>query len=624
MLIIGITQTENIPLLVYFCVYQYTILVKDKAFIQLQLAAARGFKHAHYQHTVDYSNKLKNLILSNEDSVTALLKRFNKRESEEEFKQRKEITKLITGETINRIDTTFVKAAKTDGIVTSFALGTKSVDKPAEYTDNLIGRKSINDYIHDNLKRVRRRDPNAFLAIEFGPFDANKEKPTPYPVIYTSKEVCDFHFNNEDLEFFIVEKNGVFVAYFKGGSFSMVEVEDKAGAISLSNEELLSYERFALAFGGAPSNNSFLKVIIGGKAYIITEFSLGNEDFHKRTIQGMRVGYVPDEATDGATCVTHFHSALPRIERILIANSESDLTIALHVFAQKIVQVEPCKGYHSPNGGHIECSGGLELGTNEACKNCNGSGHEPLNKSAQDVIAISTERRGDSMLNLDNIIRYVKPDLETAKFLEEFIESQTEAALRAVFLGNAFSTQTAKQTATFVQVNQDGVYDAVTPYCQKTSEIYEFIAETRAVIRHDQDLKVTHDYPMDLQLESMNDLVEQYKNSEGAPVEVRKRLRDEIVKRSLNNEPIGMQKALVMILHEPFAEKTESERSSIVNSGLVPKKKQVLWANYNDIMTKLIEDTTKNFMQLSYEEREKLIAIEVDTIMDDLNQTIPF
>lgn len=582
--------------------------MKEKAFQSIIEAFTKGRKHEHYDHAKKYAEKLKELTISDGEAAKALLSKLTTRETEEELNQRKNLTKLISGSIINKIEVPFAKADRTEGISLSFQIESDIKDAFPELTDSFDGRKSISDYLFDTVRRYRRIDPNAFLAIEIPKYDSNKEKPKPFPVIYKSSEVVDFHYNNEVLDFLVTTRGNRFMAYFKGGSFLLEPTETKGSVL----QEEYSYETYA----GSLKDGIILS--LNSKDFFIQEFDNGSKG---ELIQAERIGYVPDERTDGNTCVTHWHPALSRIERTIIANSESDLTHALHVFAQKLIMTEPCKGYHNGDT-HMNCSGGFTQGTEQVCKNCGGSGQQPMHKSSQDVIYVKMGKDSQDTPDIDKIVKYIRPDLETAKYLEEFLDKQSQECLRDVFAGNSFSTASAEQTATFVQVNYESIYDAVTPYCKKTSELFEFCAELRASIEMDKKIKVDHQYPKDLEIETMAELVSQYKNSEGAPSEVRRRIRERIIRRSLNNQPMASQRALVKMMHEPFADKTESEKASIIASNLVPTEKKVLYANYDDIMNYLIEQSS-SFVLMTFAKRQELIDAEVNRIMKNLNQSIP-
>lgn len=582
--------------------------MKENAFKSIIEAFTKGRKHEHYDHAKKYAEKLKELTISDDKAAKALLSQLTTRETNEELEQRKKLTKLICGSIINKIEVPFAKADRTEGITLSFQTEKETMDSYPELTDSFDGRKSISEYLFETVRRYRRIDPNAFLAIEWNSFDSNKEKPKVFPVIYKCSEVLDFKFDNEILEYLVVQRGGRYIAYFKGGSFLLQELES-GGSILPEDYKYEDYEGL-LSEGVKFSFNS--------KAFVITEFNNNSEG---KLIQAERIGYIPDERTDGATCVTHWHPALSRIERTIIANSESDLTHALHVFAQKLIMTEPCKGYNDGSV-HMNCSGGFAQGTNHTCKNCGGTGQQPMHKSSQDVIYVKLGKDSTDTPDIDKIVRYIRPDLETAKYLEEFLDKQSQECLRDVFAGNSFSTPSAEQTATFVQVNYESIYDAVTPYCKKTSHLFEFCAETRAWVEMDKKINVDHQYPKDLEIETMAELVSQYKNSEGAPSEVRRRIRERIIRRSLNNQPLASQRAIVKMMHEPFADKTESEKASIIASNLVPIEKKILYANYDDIMNYLIEQSS-SFVQMTYAKRQELIDAEVNKIKLGLNPTMP-
>lgn len=601
---------------------------KSAIFRYAQLAATQGRKHEHHKRTVDYANKLRALVTGDEDAADLLLRQFVRRESDAEFAQRKALTRLITPEICNRIEVPFGKGSRADGVTITASRGAETFDVQASLLDRFYGKKSVRRYLDEIVRPVRRTDPNAFLVLEFADFDSNTEKPRPYPVIFSGENCLDYQFNQDDIVYLTVKDGERFITYFKGGSF-LIEIRESATPAFTESADrgFTPYERVVDDL----SNGVTVKV--GDKFLYLREYDNGTainpeDQIGTGRIQAARIGYLYDEKTGGKTCVSHIHPAINRIERAIAANSESDLSHALHAFPQKIMQARPCPGYNDidehGNSFHVNCQSGYELGTNKSCRSCGGSGIQPVHSSAQDVIMVEVGR-GDANPDLDNVVKYAAVDIETPKYLEEFIARQAEECMKAVFAGNHFSTLTGAATATEVRVDYESVYDAIYPYNQHTEELFEFCVETRAAIQEDiRDLQVEMRFPKDLGIQSMTELLNDYKTAadSGAPMELVSSIRKRIIHKRYSDQPLAMLDAEIAMSHEPFAGKSTEAIQYIVSNNLTPKSEQVKWANYELILAR-VKKKAPNFIQMTADKREEMINTEVKLLMEEISPEMP-
>jgi hypothetical protein len=300
------------------------------------------------------------------------------------------------------------------------------------------------------------------------------------------------------------------------------------------------------------------------------------------------------------------------------------ISLAMHVFAQKIVQVEDCKGWHSiEENMHYNCNGGTLQGTNRECPNCKGSGLEPIAKNSMDIIKVKLGEGGQDDHNLDNIVRYIRTDIETPKFLAEYLDKLEEQCIRDVFHANSFSKRSVEKTATESGIDQENLYDAILPYVRNFEELFKFCMNTGLRLRDIQQSKFSIRFPDDFEIKTLGELIEDYKNSDGLPVAVRKSIRTRISRKLAASSKHADKLEAVRILHEPFVDKSSDDIKYIVGQNLTTIEKRILWANYDDILSSMESTFGEAWVNMNFELRQSYIDKSVEAMKAKLTPEIP-
>ena len=89
----------------------------------------------------------------------------------------------------------------------------------------------------------------------------------------------------------------------------------------------------------------------------------------------------------------------------------------------------------------------------------------------------------DEMIPLNDILVYKAPPIELVEFQNKYVKELKQEAHLAVYNSNMFITpdiQSAK-TATEVDSNMEGIYDALEPFTEKYSKIWRLVVYTCGV-----------------------------------------------------------------------------------------------------------------------------------------------
>ena len=180
-----------------------------KELLLQSVAVVKGKRHENYKRTVEYAEKCKTLVTA--EDIEPLLERFTKRESEEDFEQRVALTKLTTNAVLSRIQKPFNKALRNDEVMIEY----KEVSEKKDIFNNFFDSQSIADWLKENYVTQLFTDPNAWLLIDFKPFDSNTETADPYPLIIKSEDALDFGYDFKGLHYLTASVDDKICTYGK-------------------------------------------------------------------------------------------------------------------------------------------------------------------------------------------------------------------------------------------------------------------------------------------------------------------------------------------------------------------------------------------------------------------------
>ena len=292
---------------------------KIDGLVLLKSIVAEEKTHEDYKRVTDLAKKYYKLVTG--DKIEELLARIITRESEDEFKQRTDITKSVCPAILNSTKLPFQKATRNKNRVRKIEYEENSDTKKKEleeFIGKYWGDKSLEKFLEYAFVDYNYTDPNAFLITEFSAFDNLKEKAQPYPFIATSEEAIMFEYLNEILDYLVVKLP---ITYLDKGSpqpgfkFTMYLGMDTIELVQVSEDQK-----------AAPGI-----IEIEKKYYLLTYFEPKNEK-----VPAIRFGFNRDTETKGRTFVSIFHPVMAYLEKTLKIDSELDLSTAMVCIPSKI------------------------------------------------------------------------------------------------------------------------------------------------------------------------------------------------------------------------------------------------------------------------------------------------
>ena len=565
--------------------------------MRLSKVAEGKTKHPLYERTCDLAREYRAFVTG--DGLDTYLRQFVRRESTELFLQRVKITQHVAMSVLSGITSTFRKgnrAARTRVLEYSGGDG----DMKKAILEKILGlftsEMGVDDWVNTRVLELNETDPNAWIVLEWEPFDYRTQNAAPYPFEVSSADCYDYKRDQRgELIYLIARAPGALggdrlTLYMKERSVSLDEVKVKGTQ--------------------APPPGA---VKIGTKYWLPTEHPPHNLGY----IPAFRVGYKRDAVTNGRSYVAPFSEAMPILHKQLKANSELDLTVSLHAHPLVVRVGEPCDA-QGCYGGKVYGEGGEHV-----CGTCQGTGYKKRPTTTQEEIVVTPAKTGD-LPDIERTILYKTPPVEFLQWMDGYVERLTEQAKRAVFNAEIFTQTQVAKTATGENLDMDAVYDTIYPYMLKVAQVWNFVVKGVADIT-DKSVGLTANMLIrrDGRLKGFDALLEDWRkaNETGAGPLVKQRIEADIANAMFADEPEKYQRWQTRERYNPFSGQSEGQVMYLLASDLVPKDQKVLYSNLGYIFDN-VEKERPDFYALARKDQDALVNAVLSDIVAGLDNGV--
>lgn len=580
--------------------------------------------------------------------IEGKLKQFNMRETDEAFKQRKQLSQMITPDLVNAVRKPLEKVPRTPANI-SIVWKEKDIKESNEKKKELLesgmnfwGDKSYEKYIAKRLPELDTTDPNTFVIIEssgaYNPKDPLSEKLKPYPFEANSFEAINYEYINNVLQWLIVLNHQMMVDnkgnLVQGDIFYLYLTNENVKATQIHADVVEDYinantgvtifvstEKEIPDFSAIKTKTEYLYQIgedrSKAKFFIIRAYS------HKMgKVPAKRVGTITDTSTRNRTCVPVIHPAQAYFEKSIKSMSEFDLTNCLHVFPRLIQYADACEGYRTKET-VIGCSKGITPeGT--TCKACNGSGFKG-HTSAQDVLQVRMPRELSEIVSLEHILVYKSPPIDLLKFQQEFaFDKLRNSTYNAVYNDTHIQASSSVKTATEVDRNMDDVYDTLQSFGDNYSDFYVWGYGCIASIRDmGENIVIHHNFPSDFKFQSLGSLLDELAqaNKSEAESHVKYAINKKILQKIYIDQPKQILKLETQSKYNPFPGMEKDEISLIITSGLTTRFNCILYSNFGNIFSKIESEANRRNIDF-YEMAETMQITLIQACVNDIIRQI--
>jgi len=584
--------------------------------------------HKYYKEVVEHSNFCRQILTG--DDQEKLLIRYNK--DGEELEQAVNLTNSRTQFASGQVYTVFEEVERSDDTVTPFRFDKEGdqAEKKIKEINSLLEKFKGTDaksWTYEAVHRLNFYDPNAFIFINFTPYNYQIEKTDfIYPVEISSEEAVMFEYSNGILIYLVFymeteiedeEKNTRKEITKIGRNFYLVAKDVLIEFLELPDVKApeikpgYEYIELEVVTSGDP--------IIPGKKKKKYQWQI--HQTNSGEIPAVRVGYIKNPVHFNETCSFVMHRAEKLFYDLIWTKSEYDLAKALHWFYQKFVYAPACEHKDADYG---PCQGG-HFANGEECPVCEGSGML-IHETVQDVITLKLPRNAADIVPLSNMVHYETIDISIGKHLQEDFKGIEQDIFKAVFTSQVFDQSEIAVTATEKNLDLRAVKNALIKFADHVSKVYMFIIRMAAHYTDNSDgIIVNHKHSKDFKLETLDDKIKTRKAlvDAGAPYQAIRSNDRAIIEMQFEDDPQYIAILDAREKFRPYREKTKEERMFILVRSKETDPNLILWKHFEQIMTEIAyedKERSKPWHLLSYPEQKAIVDQKVQAIKDQVQK----
>ena len=573
--------------------------------LQVTIDSILGARHPHYERTTKVSVWSSSMITGTgqKEAVT----RYRILENEELQKQRERLYNSLTKYILTRPRKYWQKIGKTPG--QNLILESDSPEKLAELEkqfEKFSDNKSLMDWIVSKLEQLGVTDPNAWVIfdrVDTRGTDGQIIKTHIFPWIVRSVNVVNYYHFRGVLQWLTVRE------------IRMVRVDTGGGRV----EKLLE-DYYTFYPGGITKMRQILKdselkpgetletIEQEGKEDLL--FALSEIPNGTTEVPAICAGAYPDDQTAQETFVSWFDPAEQVLEDVIRDKSISDVVRIVHAFRKRWEYVKPCEASDEKMGPCVKgYYGGMYGMETHRCKSCGGHGRA-LFTSEQQVNQLAMPKEG-TLLELQKLAFEEPVDISLPQFYEDMVDKDVERVMKAVMSSGIIEQATGSGTATEQNYSYETLYDTLSPFEHKVSLTLELAYRVGAQYM-EFDIKVDHRFPKDKRMKPLTELfaeLQQAKNA-GAGHDAQRVIFENIIYKLNEDNPEEVAWMLARYDWQPWADKTDEQKTVIITSRAANDPERVLYENFLAIFRE-IEVEQPEFAQMTYERQKQIVDAKV-------------
>ncbi len=571
--------------------------------------------HKHYKKTTQLSSDYVAFVTG--EGLDKMLRRVVRRESEELFEQRKQLTVSTIPCIIGRVLDVFRKVQRTSykkKIEIKSKDGAIDETKTAELKkiiSSFHGGRPLDKYLFERVLDFGSIDPNGFIVIEWDEFDGRYEYAKPYPFEVPSENVIEYSYKNGVLKMLMV----------KGVYFNKLAKEMPKYTVYLENQTII-YKQISDPLLGKDypaskgmKDGDYLETENGVILHCINRkyYTVEMPDAHDLgVVPAIRVGYIPNLSDKKETLVSNFHKAVPLLKKTIKNESESDLTHSLSAFPLPISYRDPCNAQGCVNG---------TLADGKTCGTCAGTGFV-RSSSIQEEIIFRKPKSANDAFRLSEMFHFVAPPVDLLRYMDEYLDGLSRKAISTVFNSDVFSRQEIADTATGKNISLQNVYDNLVQLADHIAWVWwVFVDIIGRVTDITKGMEIEHElvFSKDFKLKGLSDILDELKQAtdSGASPNAIESLQKELMRILLSDEEYARFE--LASVFNPFTGLNDEQIALAVNSNYTSLASKVLYFNLNNILKKL-EREIADFYSSDYAAQKKAIDAEVERLIAEIGK----
>lgn len=574
--------------------------------------------HSNHSRTVELATDYKTAITG--EGFEKWLHQFSKRETEEDFETRKLLTTRVFVPAINNVLNKFNKLTAIKNVTKSinFVSGENREQKVLKLNESEkeMFSSSFEDFVRLYLLPRSHRDPNSFYTILFEKKSGNK---IPYLKFFSANECVYFEYETPSRLDYLVTREVIAAKKINGDELEALDFTLFAG------ELILEYKLVLLGVdSGKENSENFRREGIKSESEFIDEnknvYSVKAYNTKSREVQAFRIGYILDAQTDESTCVSVIEVAMPIIKRFISVVSNSDVSRNIHTFPQRMTYVAPCD-YRDEEG---ECSKG-ELPNGRKCPKCHGTGKKKT-ESPLDTLEVDFPDDTSTVFDISKLSAYANQSTEIVEFLDKLEQRLERRIFAAVFNAemtphSSLSAVGDTVTATEVTTTRSDINDTLILTASMISRFKKWEIKLTNYYLYPNDnseILVNYEYPNDLKLSSVEELLAQLKQAKeaAAPYFVIEEITQNISAKLFDGDIKSMNKIALKKKFIPFFEMSADFVQSGFDKGAINFDDFIVFYNQESIFVDL-EEKNPSLYFLKPEQQKTIVTEFIKTYLTE-------
>ncbi len=547
------------------------------------------------------------------------VERYRRYEADDLKKQRNRLYNPLTKYAISRPRKQFKKVWRVEGVRRQIASDNSA---KLQALNAAMGRfdkgQSLERWLVSTLEFYGVTDPNAWLICErHDEKDAhgNTTSVVPYAFLVPSVGALDFRYSKSGkLEHFLartirienISENGSrveqvlenYYLYFAGGIIRARE----AG----KNTEIEQGE-----------TEVFIEVLDAGQAGKRRKFYFKAIDNGTTEVPAICAGVYMDEVSGKENVfVPWFDPAEYQLRDLIRTKATNDVVTTLHAYPKRWEFEKECVFSDEERG---RCDGGYLGGIRDKdhiCPVCKGTGF-PANFTTEQasvkLLLPESAEMQNKLLDLSKL-SFVEPiNTEILSLMDERVRDLERRIMEAVFDTGTYQRPegTTTRTATEIRAQTEGYSDVLKPFCSLVSRAYELFYRVAAQYM-EFGIQVDHEFPEDLQITSLTDEVDIFKEmrDSGVGFEALAAQRGRVLDKVTEGDVTARENIKAKYRHEPFAGKNPEAVAQIIAERSPQDPDRVLWENFEAVFTDIFDERPL-FHQMAFAAQKAAVSAKV-------------
>ena len=328
-------------------------------------------------------------------------------------------------------------------------------------------------------------------------------------------------------------------------------------------------------------------------------------------------GVYMDEVTGNRSVfVPWFDPAEHELRDLIRYKATNDVVTALHAYPKRWEFEKECSFKNEIGQCEEGYLGGI-VDDAHKCPACKGTGFPANFTTEQASVKLLLPADADAQEKILDLskLSFVEPiDTAILELMDARIERTERRILEAVFDSGLYQRPegTATKTATEVQSVMEGISDVLKPFCGLVSRAWEMFYRVGAQYM-EFEIKVDHEFPEDLQIQSLSDEVAVFNEMKDAGIgyEAMQSQRVRVIAKIAEGRPDMRANIEAKYQHEPFAGKPPEIVAQIIAERAITDPDRVLWENFEAIFTEVFNEKPE-FYKMNLAAQKALVATKVE------------